>query len=45
MAGERQQVRNAVAAYFGGTLVTADAGTCYQGGSLTSYGLGTAYPY
>lgn len=45
MAGERQQVRNAVAAYFGGTLVTADAGTAYQGGSLTSFGLGTAYPY
>ena len=45
MAGERQQVRLAVAAYFGGTLVTADAGTCYQGGPLNGYGLGTAYPY
>jgi hypothetical protein len=45
MAGDRQLVRNAVAAYFGGTLVTADAGTCYQGGPLVSSGLGTAYPY
>lgn len=45
MAGDRQLVRNAVAAYFGGTLVTADAGTAYQGGPLTSFGLGTAYPY
>lgn len=45
MAGDRQLVRNAIAAYFGGTLVTADAGTCYQNGLLTSYGLGTAYPY
>jgi hypothetical protein len=45
MAGDRQLVRNAIAAYFGGTLVTADAGTAYQGGPLTAYGLGTAYPY
>jgi len=45
MAGDRQLVRNAVAAYFGGSLVTADGGTCYQGGQLTPYGLGTAYPY
>lgn len=43
--GERQLVRNAVAAYFGGALVGADAGTCYQGGPLTAFGLGTAYPY
>lgn len=44
-AGERQLVRNAVAQYFGGPLVTSDAGTCYQGGPLVSFGLGTAYPY
>ena len=45
MSGDRQLLREAVAAYFGGTLVTADAGICYQGGSLVSSGLGTAYPY
>jgi hypothetical protein len=45
MAGDRRLVRNAVAAYFGGTLVTADAGTCYQNGPLASAGLGTAFPY
>lgn len=45
MAGDRQLVREAVAAYFGGTLITADAGICYQGGPLTGAGLGTAYPY
>lgn len=43
--GERQMVRRAVAAYFGGSLVTSDAGVCYQGGPLTAFGLGTAYPY
>jgi hypothetical protein len=45
MAGDRQLVREAVAAYFGGTLVTADAGICYQGGPLVSAGLGTSFPY
>lgn len=45
MAGDRQLVRNAVAAYFGGTLQTSDAGVFYQGGPLSSQGLGTAYPY
>src|SRR5579859_7665525 len=45
MAGDRQLVRDAVAAYFGGSLVTADAGTCYQGGPLAGAGLGTAFPY
>ena len=45
MAGDRQLVRNAVAAYFGGSLQTADAGVYYQGGPLASAGLGTAYPY
>lgn len=45
MSGERQQVRLAVASYFGGTLVTADAGTCYQNGPLAGSGLGTAFPY
>jgi hypothetical protein len=45
MAGDRQLVRNAVAAYFGGTLQTADAGVYYQGGPLASAGLGTAFPY
>jgi hypothetical protein len=43
--GERQLVRLAVASFFGGTLVTADAGVCFQGGPLTGNGLGTAYPY
>jgi hypothetical protein len=45
MAGDRQLVRNAVAAYFGGTLQTADAGVYYQGGPLAASGLGTAFPY
>lgn len=44
-AGDRQLVRSAVAAYFGGTLQTSDAGICYQGGPLASQGLGTAFPY
>lgn len=43
--GERQLVRQAVASYFGGSLVTTDTGIAYQGGPLTSSGLGTAYPY
>jgi hypothetical protein len=45
MAGDRQLVRNAVAAYFGGQLQAADAGTYYQGGPLSAMGLGTAFPY
>jgi hypothetical protein len=45
MSGDRKLVREAVAAYFGGSLVTADAGICYQGGPLVAAGLGTAYPY
>jgi hypothetical protein len=45
MAGDRQLVRLAVAAYFGGTLQTADAGVYFQGGPLASMGLGTAFPY
>jgi len=45
MAGDRRLVREAVAAYFGGTLVAVDGGICYQGGSLSSLGLGTTYPY
>lgn len=44
-AGDRQNVRQAIAAYFGGALVPDDAGDYYQGGPLTQYGLGTAYPY
>jgi hypothetical protein len=44
-AGDRRLVREAVAAYFGGTLETADAGIYYQGGPLASSGLGTAFPY
>jgi len=44
-AGDRRLVREAVAAYFGGTLETADAGIYYQGGPLASAGLGTAFPY
>lgn len=45
MAGDRQLVREAVAAYFGGTQSTADGGIYYQNGPLSSAGLGTAYPY
>jgi hypothetical protein len=45
MAGDRRLVRNAVAAYFGGTLQAADAGVYYQGGPLAPAGLGTAFPY
>lgn len=45
MAGDRQLVRLAVAAYFGGTLQTADAGVYFQGGPLADQGLGTAFPY
>lgn len=44
MAGERQLVRLAVAKFFGGTLAT-DGEVKFQGGPLTSFGLGTAYPY
>lgn len=45
MSGDRQLVREAVAAYFGGTKSTADGGNYYQSGPLASSGLGTAYPY
>jgi hypothetical protein len=45
LPGDRQLVREAIASYFGGTLQTSDAGIYYQGGSLTSLGLGTAFPY
>lgn len=45
MTGDRQLVRQAVAAYFGGSLVTTDEGICYQDGPLTAAGLGTTYPY
>lgn len=45
MAGDRQLVRRAVAAYFGGTLQATDAGVYYQGGPLSALGLGTAFPY
>lgn len=45
MAGDRQLVRRAVAAYFGGTQNIADAGICYQNGPLTTAGLGTVFPY
>lgn len=44
MAGDRQLVRLAVAAFFGGSLV-GDGETKFQDGPLLSYGLGTAYPY
>ena len=44
-AGDRNLVRNAIAQYFGGTLVPTDAGICYQNGPLAAAGLGTAYPY
>lgn len=45
MTGDRQNVRQAIAAYFGGAQCVDDAGIYYQGGPLTPYGLGTAYPY
>lgn len=44
-AGDRQLVRDAIAAYFGGNLQTEDAGIYFQGGPLSAYGLGTAFPY
>lgn len=44
-AGDRRLVREAVAAYFGGTENAEDAGIYYQGGPLSGLGLGTAYPY
>lgn len=44
-AGDRRLVREAVAAYFGGTPQTAGAGIYYQDGPLNGAGLGTAYPY
>jgi hypothetical protein len=45
VSGDRQLVRQAVAAYFGGTLETADAGIYYQNGPLVADGLGTTFPY
>ncbi len=45
MSGDRQLVREAVAAYFGGARETADAGNYYQSGPLATLGLGTAFPY
>jgi len=45
MAGDRNLVRNAIAAYFGGSQPANDPTVCFQGGPLVSYGLGTAYPY
>jgi hypothetical protein len=42
---DRQNVRQAIAAYFGGAQTVDDAGIYYQGGPLTVYGLGTAAPY
>lgn len=44
MAGDRQLVRLAVAQFFGGAQVT-DGEVKFQGGPLSAYGLGTAYPY
>lgn len=44
--GERQQVREACAGYFGGPLVTTtEGGRYFQGGPLGAYGLGTAFAY
>lgn len=46
VSGDRQLVRNAIAAYFGGTQqTTPDGGVYYQGGPLSALGLGTVYPY
>lgn len=45
MAGDRQLVRLAVAQFFGGMQVTSGNEVKFQGGPLTAYGLGTAYPY
>jgi hypothetical protein len=43
--GVRQLVREAVAAFFGGSTVAADQGIAYQGGPLSAMGLGTTFPY
>ena len=44
--GNRRQLCNAIAAYFGGTEVdTPEGGVYYQGGPLAAAGLGTAFPY
>ena len=45
VTGDRQNVRQAIAGYFGGALVTDDSGIYFQGGPLTQWGLGTAFPY
>jgi hypothetical protein len=44
-AGDRQLVREAIAAYFGGVRETSDAGIYYAGGPLTAAGLGSAWPF
>jgi hypothetical protein len=45
MSGDRHLVREAIAAYFGGTRETTDAGEYYQGGPLAAAGLSTAWPF
>lgn len=45
MSGDRQLVREAIAAYFGGDRVTTDKGICYQGGPLLASHLSSFYPY
>ena len=45
MAGDRHLVREAVAAYFGGTKEATDLGEYYQGGPLAAAGLGAAWPF
>jgi hypothetical protein len=45
-AGDTRLVREAIATYFGGPLVTSDeGGIAYQGGPLVTAGLGTVLPY
>lgn len=45
MSGDRRQVREAIASYFGGTAGDPAQGIYYQNGPLTSLNLGTAYPH
>jgi hypothetical protein len=45
VSGDRQLVREAIAAYFGGSPGNAAEGNFYQEGPLGGLCLGTAYPY
>lgn len=43
--GNRRQVREAIAAYFGGTLQDTSQGIYYQNGPLAGLNLSTTYPH